>query len=116
MDKIIIKNLLVRGIIGVYEQERQQSQDILINLTLYIDTRIAAQSDNILDCLNYRTIADRVKILAESAHRFTVEALTNDIAEMCLAEKRVQKVLVRVEKPEAISYLDSVGVEIKRCR
>lgn len=116
MDKIIIRDLLAHGLLGVYEYEREQTQEILINLILYTNTQPAAQSDNISDCLNYHTLANNVKTLAESAQRFTIEALTNDIANLCLAEKRVQKVRVRVEKPEAISFLSTIGVEIERQR
>ena len=53
---------------------------------------------------------------AESAARFTVEALANDLAKICLAEKNVQRVLVRVEKPGAVRFAKSVGVEIERSR
>ncbi|MBE9524694.1 MAG: dihydroneopterin aldolase [Chloroflexi bacterium] len=116
MDKIIIRDLLAHGIIGVYEHEREQTQDILINLILHTDTQQAAKSDHISDCLNYHTLAEKVKALAESSRRFTIEALTNDIATLCLAEKGVLKVQVRVEKPEAISFLRTVGVEIERQR
>jgi FolB domain-containing protein len=45
MDKVIIKNLLARGIIGVRDWERKRPQDILINITLYTDTRRAAETD-----------------------------------------------------------------------
>ena len=116
MDKIIIRDLLAHGIIGVYEHERKIAQDILINIILYTDTQQAAQSDLIEDCINYHTLAEKIKALAESAQRFTVEAMTSDIATLCLAEKGVQKVQVRVEKPEAISFLHTVGVEIERQR
>jgi FolB domain-containing protein len=58
------------------------------------------------------------KILAhaESANRETVEALANDLAKICLEDKGVQKVIVRVEKPGAVRFAESVGVEIERSR
>ena len=116
MDKVIIKNLLVRGIIGIHEWERKRPQDILINLTLFTDTHHAAKTDNINDCANYSTISKKIQAHAERAERLTVEALTNDLAKICLQEKHVEKVVVRVEKPGAVRFAESVGVEIERSR
>ena len=116
MDKIIIKNLLARGIIGVNDWERNRPQNILINITLFTDTRPAALTDNLDDCINYSTMSKKVLAHAETVNRLTVEALANDLARVCLEEKGVQKVIVRVEKPGAVRFAESVGVEIERSR
>ncbi len=116
MDKVIIKDLVTRGVIGVNDWEREITQDILINIVAYTDTRRAAETDDIEDCVNYKTLAKKVQSHAESAARFTVEALANDLAKLCLDEKNVQKVLVRVEKPGAVRFAKSVGVELERSR
>ncbi|MFZ5822717.1 MAG: dihydroneopterin aldolase [Chloroflexota bacterium] len=116
MDKIIIKDLRAHGILGVYPRERQAPQDILINLTVYADTSRAAQSDDIADCVDYDALAKKVKAHAESAARLTVEALANDIAKLCLQERGVKNVCVRVEKPDAVAEAASAGVEIERGR
>ena len=116
MDKVIIKNLLARGIIGVNDWERKRAQNILINITLWTDTRRAAETDDINDCVNYSTMSKKIFTHAESANRETVEALANDLAKLCLEDKNVQKVIVRVEKPGAVRFAESVGVEIERDR
>ena len=116
MDKVIIKNLLARGIIGVNDWERKRAQNILINITLFTDTRRAATTDSIDDCVNYSTMSKKVFAHAESANRETVEALANDLARICLEENGVQKVVIRVEKPGAVRFAESVGVEIERSR
>ncbi len=116
MDKVIIKNLLVRGIIGVNDWERKRPQDILINIILFTDTHRAAETDDINDCVNYSTVSKKVQAHAESAEKLTVEALANDLAKICLEEKDVQKVVLRVEKPGAVRFAESVGVEIERSR
>lgn len=116
MDKVIIKDLLVRGIIGVNDWERKRPQDILINLTLFTDTKRAGETDNLEDCVNYSTMSKKIQAHAESAGRLTVEALANDLAKICLEDKGVQKVIVRVEKPGAVRFAGSVGVEIERSR
>ncbi len=116
MDKVIIKNLVARGIIGVYEWERDKPQEILINISLYGDLRNAGSTDNIDDSINYKTVAKGAQALAENCQRLTVEALASDIAQYCLETQGVQKVLIRVEKPGAVRFAESVGVEIERSR
>ncbi len=116
MDKVIIKNLLARGIIGVNDWERKRAQNILINITILTDTRQAGRTDNLDDCVNYSTMSKKLLAHAENINRLTVEALANDLAKLCLEEKGVQKVIVRVEKPGAVRFAESVGVEIERSR
>ena len=116
MDKVVIKNLLARGIIGVNDWERKRAQNILINLTLFTDTQRAAETDNINDCVDYSKMSKRVMAHAESVSRLTVEALANDLAHLCLEDKNVLRVIVRVEKPGAVRFAESVGVEIERSR
>jgi FolB domain-containing protein len=116
MDKIFIKDLRVRGILGIRDWERVTLRDIIINVTLFADTRPAAQSDDIADCVDYSKMAEKIRVHAESAARMTVEALANDLADLCLQEPKVQKVIVRVEKPGAVAEALSVGIEVERER
>ena len=51
-DRILIRDLMVRGIIGLNDWEREKKQDILINLVLYVDCRVAGASDDVEDALN----------------------------------------------------------------
>jgi FolB domain-containing protein len=114
MDQVFISDLIARGIIGVNDWEREKPQEILINLVLFGDLRKAGTSDDLQDSFNYSTIAKKTLALAESARRLTVEALAADLARLCLDEPGVQKVRVRVEKPGAVRFARSVGVEIER--
>src|SRR3990172_664483 len=116
MDKVFISDLSARGIIGINEWEREKPQEIRINIVLYADLRRAGKMDDIADSVNYRTVAKKVQQHAESAHRLTVEALAADLARLCLEEPGVQKVVVRVEKPGAVRFARTVGVEIERSR
>jgi len=115
-DRIEIRDLLLRGILGINAEEREKKQDILVNLTLFADLRPAGRSDDISDTANYRTITKRVIEHVERAGRFTVEALAADIARLCLEDPRVTRVRVRLEKPGALRFARSVGVEIERNR
>jgi FolB domain-containing protein len=116
MDQVFIKDLLVRGIIGVNDWEREKPQDILINIAISADLSAAGESDDISDSVNYKTIAKKAQARAETAKRLTVEALAADIAKICLEVPGVQKVRVKVEKPNAVRFASSVGVEVERSR
>ena len=115
-DRIIIRDLLVRGIIGINDWERQKQQDILINLTILTDLRTAGQSDDLSDSLNYRTMTKAVIGHVENASYFLVERLASEIARICLVDFGADRVIVRVEKPGALRFAESVGVEIDRRR
>ena len=114
MDQIFISDLVARGIIGLNDWEREKPQEILINIVLFGDLSRAGKSDDIKDSINYRTVAKKVMAHAETAQRLTVEALATDLVDLCLEEPGVQKVRMRVEKPGAVRFSKSVGVEIER--
>ena len=116
MDKVIIKNLVARGIIGVYDWERDKPQEILINIILYGDISKSGETDDIEDSINYKIVAKGAQSLAENCQRMTVEALAHDIAAYCLETPGVNKVSIRVEKPGAVRFAESVGVEIERSK
>jgi 2-amino-4-hydroxy-6-hydroxymethyldihydropteridine diphosphokinase len=115
-DRIHIKDLLLRTIIGINEDERRAQQDVLINITLHADTRPAGESDAIADAVNYRTITKSIIRLVEESQFYLVEKLAAEIAKVCLATTRVEAADVRVEKPGALRFARSVGVEIRRSR
>ena len=113
-DQVLIRDLLARGVIGVRDHERTILQDILINAVLFGDLRKAGKSDRIEDCIDYSKTARALQEHAENAGRFTVEALAEDLAQLCLAIPGVKKVRIRVEKPGVVRFVGSVGVEIER--
>jgi FolB domain-containing protein len=116
MDQIFIKDLLIRGVIGISDREREQPQDILVNVVIAADIHQAGVSDNVDDSVNYRTIAKKILAHVEKVQRYTVEALATDIANLILEDEKVASVRVRVEKPGAVRFSKSVGVEIERSR
>ena len=116
MDKIIIKDLLLRGIIGINPDERVKKQDILLNIVLYHDIRRAAESDDIADAANYKAINKRVMEYVEASEHMLVERLVTEIARLILTEYPISQVRMRVEKPGALRFAQSVGIEIERRR
>ena len=115
-DRVFIRDLLLRAIIGINDDERINKQDVLINIELETDTRQAAESDDIERAVNYRDIAKETIELVEGSQFFLVERLAQEIANICLADERVHRARVTVEKPTAVRFARSVGVTIERGR
>ena len=116
MDKVLIQDLHAQGILGVNDRERNAPREIIINLTLFTASRPASWTDTMTGCVDYSQVAVDIRTLVGAARRFTVEALAEDIADLCLKRPYVRKVTVKVEKPGAVKEARSVGVEIERRR
>jgi FolB domain-containing protein len=115
-DRIFIRDLLVRGILGINADERRERQDIVVNLQLEVDVAAVAQSEELSSGVNYRDVSKRVIERIEAGSDLLVERLAEDLAGMILEGFPVRAVTVRVEKPGALRFAASVGVEITRLR
>jgi D-erythro-7,8-dihydroneopterin triphosphate epimerase len=115
-DQIQIKDLLLRTIIGINDEERRNLQDVLINITLDVDTRAAGRTDDVTLTVNYRTLTKQVIQLVEESQFHLVEKLATEIMALCLADDRVARARVTVEKPGALRFARSVGLTIERER
>jgi D-erythro-7,8-dihydroneopterin triphosphate epimerase len=116
LDEIQIKDLLLRTVVGINDEERRNLQDVLINITLYVDTRQAGASDDVNLTVNYRTLTKQVIKLVEESKFYLVEKLAAEIMNLCLAVEGVERATVSVEKPGALRFARSVGVTIERTR
>jgi FolB domain-containing protein len=112
LEKIHIRNLALRCIIGFRDWERQKKQDVNINLTVHADLSKARQTDRVEDALDYKTLKDRVIEMVEASSFHLLERLAGSIAELCLDDPMVQRVDVTVDKPGALRFSESVAVEI----
>lgn len=113
-DKIYIRDLSVRCIIGINDDERTQKQDVVINIILHADLKKAGQTDNIDDTVDYKKIKKEILSLTENSSYFLVEKLAEEIAQTCLENQRIQRVNVTVDKPGALRFARSVAIEIER--
>jgi len=116
LDRIHIRDLRLRCIIGVNPEERRAKQDVDIQITLYADLHQAGKTDRIEDTVDYKAIKLRVVDAVESSSHLLLERLAERIAEICLAETAVRQARVLVEKPGALRFARTVGVEIVRER
>ncbi|MBF0124302.1 MAG: dihydroneopterin aldolase [Magnetococcales bacterium] len=115
-DQIFVRDLHLRCVIGIQEWERHTKQDVLISLALTVDLAPAGRSDAIDDTVNYKKLTKQIIAMTEGSSFQLVESLAAAIASISLADPRVIKVAVEVEKPGAVRFARSVGVRIERSR
>ena len=116
MDKIHIRDLQVRCVVGIYPEERDARQDVIINVTLHADYRDACLSDRIEDTVDYKQVKKRIVQMAEASEFYLIERLAEAVAEICLEDSRVARADVTLDKPGALRFARSVAVEISRTR
>lgn len=114
LDVIFIRDLALRCIIGIYEIERKEKQDIIINAELYADLKKPCQSDNINDAIDYKVIKKNIINFVENSSFNLIEKLAQGIADLCLENKNVLKAVITVDKPQALRFAKSVAVKITR--
>jgi D-erythro-7,8-dihydroneopterin triphosphate epimerase len=116
MDEIQIKDLALRAIIGIYPEERREKQDVILNIRLFADLRIAAKSDDLRDTVDYKSLKKAIIALVEASSYKLIEALAGAVARLCLKEKKVKRAVVSVDKPGALRFAKSVSVILDRNR
>ena len=113
-DRIYIRDLTCRCIVGINPDEREKKQDILLNITLFADLRDACRSDDIHDTVDYKGIKQSVIDFVEQSSFFLIERLADEVARIALANERVHAVEVTIDKPGALRFARSVAVSIFR--
>jgi dihydroneopterin aldolase/D-erythro-7,8-dihydroneopterin triphosphate epimerase len=114
MDKIFIRDLALRCIIGIFPEERREKQDIVINIEMHADLRKAGRSDDLNDTVDYKAIKKAILKLVENSGFQLIESLAESIADIALANAKVQQVVVTIDKPGALRFAKASAVEITR--
>jgi len=117
-DRIALTGLRVPGRHGVYDFEREQGQDFVVDVVLELDTRPAATSDDVVDTVHYGELAAALAEIVGGEPVNLLETLAARLADVCLADERVAAAEVTVHKPQApipLAFQD-VSVAIRRER
>lgn len=117
-DRIELRGLTVRGHHGVFDHERRDGQDFVIDVTLWLDLKKAADSDDLTDTVDYGELARRAAEIVAGQPRNLIEAVAADIADDLMGDERVQATEVTVHKPQAPIPLEfnDVAVVVRRSR
>jgi FolB domain-containing protein len=114
-DRIFIENLRLSCSVGLSPAERGRPQDVLVDLSVFLDLESAGKADDVERSINYRELRERVSAFVSGKEFGLLESLAEGIAELSLRSPRVERVTVRVRKGK-YSEEPSIGVEISRDR
>lgn len=108
-SKVFVTGLKVQAQIGVYRHEIGRVQPLIVDVELDVPT---GSSDRLADTVNYEAILEAAQGLAAEGHIDLVETFAHRLAERCLADPRVTRARVRIEKPLALAP-DAVGAGVE---
>ncbi len=116
MARIRITNLRLRAIIGTHEWEREVQQDVVINITLDYNAAKAIASDDLRNTIDYKALTKQIIKEVEASQFFLLEKLVGRVLSVVTAHPAVLEAVVRVDKPQALRFADSVSVELNWSR
>ena len=113
-DKIIIHDLRIECIVGVFEDERTRTQPVLLDIELEVDAAEAAAREDLEGLLDYYRVTNEVRDLVIESRFKLIESMAEGVARLCTDRFGVANVRVRVKKPGALTDASHVSVEIER--
>lgn len=114
MDLVYIRGLEVETVIGIYDWEREIRQIVNLDLDMGLDIQNAAQTEDVNNTLNYKTVSDRLIDFISQSEFQLVETMAEEIAQLVRGEFGVKWLRLRLGKPGAVPQADDVGVIIER--
>lgn len=112
MFTIRIKTLQVPVLLGVYEQEKQAKRPVTLNIEIHMDDPISGDTDEVRDTVDYAMIESHILTHLDTAAYNLIERLVTDLGRMILSlDKRIARVTVEADKPDALRQAVSVSVE-----
>lgn len=117
-DRLVLQGLRAVGHHGVFEHERRDGQEFVVDVALGLDTRVAAATDDLAATVHYGVLAERLHEAISTEPVNLIETLAQRLADVCLAEEAVRTVEVTVHKPHAplpVAF-DDVSLTIQRSR
>jgi len=107
---IKIENLRLRTVVGIFEWEKKVRQDITINVEIEIDGSRAIEKDVIEYTVDYKTITKKIISEVEKGQYNLIEKIAGDVMKIVMEDGRILKATVKIDKPGALRYADSVSV------
>ena len=116
LRRVFVRDLELMASVGVFEMEKRYEQRLVVSLDLSVIDDYDGRSDALSGVLDYGAVVAGVRAIVETGHTNLIETLAERIAEAALADPRVVRAIVRLEKPDIVPGCRSVGIEITRGR
>ena len=113
---VLIKDFIIYEIIGIHQNEKVNKQKIVFNIVIDVNQNIYPDENDLSSIVDYEKITNKLKKLANNKKYNFLESLAEDSFNEIFADKRINSVKIKIEKPEAIANAQAVGVEVFKSR
>ena len=113
---ILIKDFLVNEIIGIHKHEKIKKQKILFNIVIDVNQNTLPDEKDLTSVVDYEKITNKLSKLTKSKSYNFLESLAEDSFKEIFEDTRINSVKIKIEKPDAISNANSVGIEVYKSR
>ena len=114
--KILIKDLVLKMLVGIHKFEKKKKQRVRFNLVINIDQNLFPNDNDLKSIVNYEQVIKTIKRITAKKHYPLLETLAEKIFSKLFENLRIKKILLRIEKLDVIKNTSSVGVEIEKTR
>ena len=113
---VLIKDFIINEIIGIHKNEKINKQKIIFNIVINVNQNIYPDENDLSSIVDYEKITNKLKKLVKNKKYNFLESLAEDSFKEIFADKRINSVKIKIEKPDAIVNAQSVGVEVFKSR
>ncbi len=113
---VLIKDFIIYEIIGIHRYEKIKKQKIVFNIVINVNQNISPDENDLTSIVDYEKITNKLENLAKNKKYNFLESLAEDSFNEIFADKRINSVRIKIEKPNAIVNAQSVGVEVFKSR
>ena len=113
---VLIKDFTINEIIGIHQNEKINKQAIIFNIVINVNQNISPDENNLASIVDYEKITNKLENLVKNKKYNFLESLAEDSFNEIFADKRINSVKIKIEKPDAIANAQSVGVEVFKSR
>ena len=113
---VLIEDFIIYEIIGIHNHEKVSKQKIVFNIVIDVNQNISPDENNLSSIVDYEKITNKLENLAKTKKYNFLESLAEDSFKEIFADRRINSVKIKIEKPNAIANAQSVGVEVFKSR
>ncbi len=114
--RVFVRDLEIVASVGVFEHEKRYEQRVIVSVELDVEDTYDGRADRLEHVLDYAEVVEGISRIVQAEHVHLLETLAERIAGYLLGDSRVRTAKVRVEKPDVLPQVKSVGIEIERSR
>ena len=114
--KILIKDLVLKMLVGIHNFEKKKKQRVRFNLIINIDQNLIPNDKDLKSIVNYEQIIKIITKITSRKHYLLLETLAEKIFFKLFENPRIKKILLRIEKLDIIKNASSVGIELEKTR